>query len=240
MGTGVAPFRGSPCLAVLKQVCESEPEPIRSLNAAIPAWLEGIIRKLHAKDPAQRFASAAEVADLLERCLAHVQQRDRCPLPAEARQLSTPRPAGRRPRVLQWSATLLVLVLVVVVGYARRRGQGAMPVLDIALTPADAGTLTAFDEPLLEESRALRAQVQRLRQSFVSVPSHGSPLDDPFRFVRERITSLHRDLWRHPPPETDPVENQFAAIRAALSRLQQSSDFSPSNSFQRFQEGEYP
>ena len=66
MGTGRAPFRGSTGLAVLRQVCDVEPTSIRVLNPDVPIWLEGIIRKLHAKDPTKRIQSAAEVADLLE------------------------------------------------------------------------------------------------------------------------------------------------------------------------------
>src|SRR5205085_5669050 len=81
MCAGRAPFRGDSGWAVIRQVCEAEPPPLRSLNPDVPAWLEGIIRKLHAKDPSRRFPSAAEVADLLERCLAHVQQPDAHALP---------------------------------------------------------------------------------------------------------------------------------------------------------------
>ena len=66
MCTGRAPFRGDGGLAVLRQVCDTEPLPIRELNPDVPAWLAAIIGKLHAKDPARRFQSAAEVADLLE------------------------------------------------------------------------------------------------------------------------------------------------------------------------------
>src|SRR5262249_37830723 len=83
MCTGRAPFRGESGMAVLRQVCDAEPEAIRALNTDIPVWLEGIIRKLQAKDPAERFESAGEVAALLEDCLAPVQPPGQ-PLPAAA------------------------------------------------------------------------------------------------------------------------------------------------------------
>src|SRR5262249_37793602 len=38
--------------------------------------------KLHEKAPSKRYQSATEVAELLERCLAHVQQPTSTPLPA--------------------------------------------------------------------------------------------------------------------------------------------------------------
>src|SRR5262249_17857567 len=62
---GHAPFRASTTMAVLKRVCEDSPRPLREINSEIPAWLAAIIAKLHAKDPASRFQTAAEVAELL-------------------------------------------------------------------------------------------------------------------------------------------------------------------------------
>ncbi len=82
MCTGRPPFRASGSMAVLKRVCEDTPPPIREINPEIPDWLAAIIAKLHAKDPADRFQSAAEVADLLGRHLAHVQHPSVAPLPA--------------------------------------------------------------------------------------------------------------------------------------------------------------
>jgi serine/threonine protein kinase len=64
--TGVPPFRAATSLAVLRQVSEVTPRPVRSLNPAVPAWLEALISRLLVKDPAGRYQSAAEVADLLE------------------------------------------------------------------------------------------------------------------------------------------------------------------------------
>jgi hypothetical protein len=55
--TGVPPFRGSSALAVLREVSEQEPTPIRSLNPEVPAWLEALIARLMAKKPADRFQS---------------------------------------------------------------------------------------------------------------------------------------------------------------------------------------
>jgi serine/threonine protein kinase/ribosomal protein S27E len=79
--TGAPPFRGSTALAVLSQVSEKEPSPIRSLNPEVPVWLDAFIARLMAKDPAQRFQSAAEVAALLEGYLAHLCQPATVPAP---------------------------------------------------------------------------------------------------------------------------------------------------------------
>jgi serine/threonine protein kinase len=83
MCTGRAPFRAETGLAVLKRVCEDTPSPIRDSNPEIPDWLVAIVDRLHAKDQAQRFASAAEVADLLNRHLTHLQHPSVMSLPIE-------------------------------------------------------------------------------------------------------------------------------------------------------------
>jgi serine/threonine protein kinase/DNA-binding beta-propeller fold protein YncE len=72
--TGLPPFRGSSAVAVLRQVSDLIPTPIRSLNPDAPAWLETLITGLMEKDPLKRFQSAAEVAGLLEGYLAHLRQ----------------------------------------------------------------------------------------------------------------------------------------------------------------------
>ena len=74
MCSGRPPFRASTTLAVLKRVTEDAPRPIREIIPEVPEWLCALIAKLHAKEPADRFASAKEVADLLGRCLSEVQQ----------------------------------------------------------------------------------------------------------------------------------------------------------------------
>ena len=74
MCTGVPPFRGSSTVAVLRQVSDQTPSPVRALNPDIPGWLETFIARLMAKNPADRFQSAAEVAALLESYLAYLRQ----------------------------------------------------------------------------------------------------------------------------------------------------------------------
>jgi serine/threonine protein kinase len=74
LGTGRPPFGSGNLLAVLRRVCEDTPQPVNEINPALPRWLAAIIGRLHAKDPAQRFQSAAEVGNLLERHLLQLQR----------------------------------------------------------------------------------------------------------------------------------------------------------------------
>jgi CheY-like chemotaxis protein len=65
MCTGRAPFQGETNMAVLKHVCEDQPERIRDLNPITPQWLVCVIERLLSKEPDSRFQTAAEVADIL-------------------------------------------------------------------------------------------------------------------------------------------------------------------------------
>ena len=71
-------------MAVLKRVCDVRHRPIRELNPDVPEWLEATIDRLLAKEPADRFQTATEVADLLEKGLAHLQQPTILPPPLVA------------------------------------------------------------------------------------------------------------------------------------------------------------
>lgn len=71
--TGRAPFNDASTSAVLARVREETLKPVRELNPSIPDWLSEEIARLHAKDVADRPASAQDVADLLSRQLAQLQ-----------------------------------------------------------------------------------------------------------------------------------------------------------------------
>ena len=73
MCTGRSPFRASNPYGVLRRIIEDTPRSIREINPRIPNWLEAIVTRLHAKSPDERFQSASELAELLEQCLAHLQ-----------------------------------------------------------------------------------------------------------------------------------------------------------------------
>ena len=74
MCAGRPPFRAAGSMAILRRVCEEEPTPIREVNPDAPDWLAEVIAKLHAKDPAGRFQTAAEAAEALGGRLAELQR----------------------------------------------------------------------------------------------------------------------------------------------------------------------
>ena len=65
--TGRVPFEGETPWALVAKHLEEEPPDPRSLNAEVPAVVAGLILKAMAKQPADRFQSAAEMHDALAR-----------------------------------------------------------------------------------------------------------------------------------------------------------------------------
>ncbi|MGH2349876.1 MAG: BREX system ATP-binding domain-containing protein, partial [bacterium] len=64
--TGRAPFTGEDPIAIISQHLQIPPVAPHWYHAEIPPELEGIILKLMAKDPAERYASASDVIAALE------------------------------------------------------------------------------------------------------------------------------------------------------------------------------
>ena len=61
MATGVLPFQGQTTAAVFDSLIHSVPEWPVQFDPATPPELERIVRKALEKDPAQRYASAADM-----------------------------------------------------------------------------------------------------------------------------------------------------------------------------------
>ena len=80
-GRPAVPRRARPLAVAPPRLRRRRPGRSASVNPEIPDWLAAIVARLHAKDPADRYQSAAEVADLLGQCLAHVQAPETVPLP---------------------------------------------------------------------------------------------------------------------------------------------------------------
>jgi uncharacterized protein (TIGR03067 family) len=113
MLTGHPPFRASGTMAVLKRVCEDDPRPMRETIPEVPDWLCRVVETLHAKDPAGRFQTAREVADLLadaeSQWAAHGAVRDFSRIPGG-------RPAARRSRRRAWAVAALICLALAGVG----------------------------------------------------------------------------------------------------------------------------
>src|SRR5262249_34075253 len=72
--TGRPAFPAGNPMAVMKRVCDETPRPTRDITPDTPAWRAAIVDHLLAKDPRDRFQSAAELAALLGQPLPQPQQ----------------------------------------------------------------------------------------------------------------------------------------------------------------------
>jgi serine/threonine protein kinase len=234
MCTGRSPFRAESSISVLKQVCEAEPTPIRSINSDIPAWLEGIIAKLHAKDPAQRFQLATEVADLLEKCLAHVQQPDQNSLPHIAEDLGR-RIAGdkskrpiRIPRLGRavLGAIGLAALLWVITTVWKVHNTNPNAESEIMAGPNPASLVPRFDDDTIAERLGqVRYQLGELRQSLAPpILEQGLAPLDRIRFAAQ---VFQHDLQSPADPPFDPVDCQLENIRVRLEQLKQDLNRGP-------------
>ena len=66
MCVGRAPFSGKNQGEVVTAVAHARVESIEQIDPTLPAWLTAVIRKLHAKNPEDRFANGKEVAAILK------------------------------------------------------------------------------------------------------------------------------------------------------------------------------
>lgn len=128
--TGRPPYSADSSWGVMRQIIDDTPPPVTGANPDIPDWLSDIVQKLMARNKAARFATAAEVRDLLEACLSHVQQPDTMPLPAIVRQTDSPAHGGAaatRPGSRRWrygwllTITAVAAVLGVAVVWSQRQ-----------------------------------------------------------------------------------------------------------------------
>jgi serine/threonine protein kinase/WD40 repeat protein len=121
--TGRPPFRAESAFGIMRRISDNEPRPIRDINPEIPHWLCGVIDKLHAKSPAERYQSAEELAILLQECLAHLQQPDAMPLPGAVqvfqRRPSPSKSSGIQSRSKSGSRrNVAVITMVAVFGFS--------------------------------------------------------------------------------------------------------------------------
>ncbi len=208
MCAGHSPFRAETTMGVLHRICKETPRPLRDLNPQVPEWLDRIVRRLHAKDPARRFQSAEEVAEVLGKRLALVQ---------------TPGMSWRDPwwqsaingvsdwfRVALWrrgalaAATVLMLSLVVsqVTGVVSLRrifhGATAANQTDSESTakpaPASAADALAW-EAIARETAEIRETVSAMETSLVA-PSAASPdaWQIEMEMLRQQLPGLEQEL----------------------------------------------
>jgi WD40 repeat protein len=194
--TGRPPFRAASVLDTLAQVLHEEPVPPRRLQPKVPRDLETICLKCLHKEPARRYATAADLAEDLRRFLAGE--------PIAARPVSgaerLARWGRRNPALAAVSALaallLFTVALVATVGYARTSaalGQADVERVE-ALRQRDTANAHLY-RSLVGEARALRlARTEGYRKDVWRLLQQALALDTPDRdrasLRREAVTCL--------------------------------------------------
>ena len=152
--TGRPPFIGHDIAAVLHQVVQNEPLPLRRLNPSVAADLETICLKCLEKEPGHRYATAKEMADELGRFLNDE--------PIQARPLGRLERAWRwcrrNPIVasLSWASLLLLLVVAIGGPVAAIRINRERQQAELRAYTADMNIVQqAWDEGKLARAQAL-------------------------------------------------------------------------------------
>jgi formylglycine-generating enzyme required for sulfatase activity len=140
MCTGNPPFRADNPLSILRRICDEAARPIAQINPDVPDWLSAIVDRLLAKSPTDRFQTAAEVAELLQKHLA---------LHDAETSISRPLPDAKSRSATSlwrhWSIVSICLIagFGVVVWFASNRTQPNTPVVEGTAVdlprPADVG-----------------------------------------------------------------------------------------------------
>jgi formylglycine-generating enzyme required for sulfatase activity/predicted Ser/Thr protein kinase len=147
MCTGRPPFRADTTVAVLRRICDDTARPIREVNPDVPEWLVEIVERLLAKQPDDRLQTAAEVAELLGRHLAHVQDAGSTPFPGRLAAAER-RPGGRARRRRFWLAAALILVtLVGSLGLTEATGVTRLTASVIRVVTGEGTLVIEVDDP---------------------------------------------------------------------------------------------
>ena len=238
MCTGQSPFRRESTMAVLRQICEGTPRSIREINPKIPKWLERIIARLHAKNPAERFQTAAEVRNVLKDWLDHVEQpsihhRPRYPSRGWRAFAGF---SGRAARI-RWAAAAALLLMLAgitateitgathlsrwLLGVEEARSTGSPPIAVIPRSKAvlvkkstnefTANKETAFDKRI--------ADLWQRLQELETTASAGETTDAAPEMLDQFHSQLARLQAELPEYRPDPQIDQLRQVEAAIEQL---------------------
>jgi serine/threonine-protein kinase len=195
MLAGHSPFRAPSMMAVLHRVCTSTPRDIRECNPDVPGDLAAIVRRLLAKSPAKRFASAAELCEELENRLARWQQPGR----------SAGRFARSMKRVWRRDTRSTLTWLVVPAAVCAALGLGAWRPWQ--RDDADAGAIQTVQQAAVASEFISQLQAANLA------------LDEEFADVRRAVEKAERAA-AHANPQIEPIDAETRAVRRLIEKAE--------------------
>jgi len=203
---GRPPFKGSTVVETLDQVRTQEPVPPSRWQPGVPLDLDTICLKCLRKEPEQRYASAAELADELGR----YQQGE--PILA--------RPVGRLERAVKWvNRNPVVAVMIFVASLSLLLGTGVSLWQRQKAVDALRSATLAHET---ERAAHAKADTERIRRALAQVDTllTADPRAVPTIVAnlaehRDEVLPRLREVWSEP----DTHLNRQRRLRAALALL---------------------
>jgi tetratricopeptide (TPR) repeat protein len=193
-------FDGGDRQELLRQIAFDEPQALRRINKAVPSELETVVLKAMAKNPAERYDTAQELADDLGRFLRDEAIRARRPtLLQRARRWAR----RHKPVVASLASVAALLVVAVVAGallYAARASRLAHErvltndEINVALREAlkfEAQAAGRRDPLAWARAREMARQAETLAQSNLADPALVAQVHQ----LRGRLDEEEKDRW---------------------------------------------
>ncbi|MCA9186315.1 MAG: serine/threonine-protein kinase [Pirellulaceae bacterium] len=204
---GHAPFLGSTTIETLDMIRRDDPVPPRRIVASLPRDLETICLKCLRKQPHERYASAQQLHDDLQRFLRHE--------PVHARPSShlerTIKWGRRRPAGMSAILALIILVLATIAGIA---SHNAVLRKEMARTEANRREAvhqrTIALETFNQGHETLLAMLQRTWQASRETDSATT------RALRDDLLQQMLDHYRQISRESEPTDDQMRLFQTML------------------------
>lgn len=183
--TGTPPFRGDTTLDVVAQIVGAgRVVPLRTLRSGISRDFEALIMRCLERDPAQRYASVAELAVALA---PHAGGRAAVWLADVQRRLPTTQSKSKRTTRMGLAVTIAMMILLGTTGWywAQRqsRSEGGLEQPRLPLTwPTVEGTMNPWQEPVvltLPDAARFDANLMHDGPDATRQPTSDGPKDGP-------------------------------------------------------------
>jgi hypothetical protein len=182
MLTGQLPFMADTPYSMMTKHVNEEPPPVSSRRPDLPASIDSILQKALAKDPAQRFSSAGEIARIFKAALAGERFIPAEGVPpahtiverfnaAEATAATGPRRSNRTP-VLAFGAVLVIAVIAGIVYSLLPKNPGVTVPTSVPNTQAVVVVATSTSPATSASTTAAPTKTATIRASATTAPTN--------------------------------------------------------------------